>query len=212
MTLPTKKSEIPQEIYQLKVTLLGTTPPIWRRLLVPSGITLDYLHDVLQVAMGWENCHMHDFRIGQRRFGKPDPDDGLMGMPATSNERTAQLSSVLGKVGAKAVYTYDFGDGWEHGIVIEKVLLPQSGLMYPICTAGKRLAPPEDCGGIPGYYNLLEALSDPHHKQHEELQEWVDDGFDPDAFSVDDVNRRLAPLQRGWAKASGRAGSPKARP
>src|SRR5271167_3664184 len=103
--MPTKHGAIPQEIYQIKITLLGTSPPIWRRLLVPATLTLEQLHDVLQMAMGWEDCHMHEFRIGQKRFGKPDPDDRLIG-----NEHTARLFSVFGRVGAKAVYTYDFGD------------------------------------------------------------------------------------------------------
>jgi Plasmid pRiA4b ORF-3-like protein len=102
--MATKKIEIPREIYQIKITLLGSTPPIWRRLLVSAGMTLEQLHDVLQAAMGWENCHMHDFRIGKQRFGKPDPADSLMDMPATANERTVRMFSVLGKVGAKAVY------------------------------------------------------------------------------------------------------------
>jgi hypothetical protein len=199
--MATKKIEIPQEIYQIKITLLGTTPPIWRRLLVPAGMTLEQLHDVLQAAMGWEDCHMHDFQIGQKRFGKPDPNDRLMGLPATGNERTVRMFSVLGKVGAKAVYTYDFGDGWEHSIAVEKVLAPEPGLAYPVCTAGKLHGPPEDCGGIPGYYNLLEAIRDPDHEEHEEMLEWIGEGFDPDAFSVDEVNRRLTPFQRRKAKS-----------
>jgi len=199
--MATKKIEIPHEIYQIKVTLLGTTPPIWRRLLVPAGMTLEQLHDVLQAAMGWEDCHMHEFHIGQKRFGKPDPSDRLMGLPATGNERTVRMFSVLGKVGAKALYTYDFGDGWEHSIAVEKVLPPDPGLAYPLCTAGKLHGPPEDCGGIPGYYNLLEALHDPDHEEHEEMLEWIGDGFDPNAFSVDEVNRRLTPLQRRRPKS-----------
>ena len=145
--MPTKKTASPPEIYQIKVTLLGTRPPIWRRLLVPANLTLEQLHDVLQLAMGWEDCHMHEFRIGQKRFGTPDPDEKLMGLPSTASERTARLFNVLRKVGAKAVYTYDFGDGWEHGIAVEKVLLPEAGHAYPICVDGKRHGPPEDCGG-----------------------------------------------------------------
>ena len=153
--MPRKRVENPDEIYQIKVTLLGTSPPIWRRLLVPATLTLEQLHDVLQLAMGWEDCHMHDFRIGQKRFGKPGPDDRLMGPHAIGNERTVRLFSVLGKVGAKAVYTYDFGDSWEHAIVVEKVLPPAAERVYPACVEGKRHAPPEDCGGVPGFYNLL---------------------------------------------------------
>ena len=194
--MATKKIEIPHEIYQIKVTLLGTRPPIWRRLLVPAGLTLEHLHDVLQAVMGWEDCHMHDFRIGPKRFGKPDPNDRLMGLPATGNERTVRLFTVLGKVGAKAVYTYDFGESWEHAIVIEKGLPPEPELPYPVWVGGKLHGPPEDCESIPGYYNLLEALRDPAHDQHEEMLEWVGSDFDPQAFSVADVNQRLAPLQR----------------
>ena len=194
--MPTKKIEIPQEIYQIKVTLLGTRPPIWRRLLVPAGLTLEQLHDVLQAAMGWEDCHLHDFRIGLKRFGKPDPNDRLLGLPATGNERTVRLFTVLGKVGAKAVYTYDLGDSWEHAIVVEKVLPLEPGVPYPICVGGKLQGPPEDCGGIPGYYNLLEAIRDPAHDEHEEMLDWIGGDFDPEAFSVDDVNQRLTLLQR----------------
>ena len=108
--MATKRSAIPQEIYQIKVTLLGTSPLIWRRVLVPAEVTLAQLHDVLQAAMGWEDCHMHEFRMGRRYFGRPDPEDRLMGMPPVENERTVRLSSVLARVGAKAIYTYDLGD------------------------------------------------------------------------------------------------------
>jgi hypothetical protein len=142
---PTKKIESSQEIYQIKVTLLGTRPPVWRRLMVPAGMTLAQLHDVLQAAMGWENCHLHEFRIGRQRFGVPDPNDRLMGGAGCVNERKVRLSDVL-EVGAKAEYTYDFGDSWEHGIAVEKVLPPEPGLERPVCTDGKHHGPPEDCG------------------------------------------------------------------
>jgi hypothetical protein len=205
--MPTKQSAIPQEIYQIKVTLLGTNPPIWRRLLVPANLTLEELHNVLQLAMGWEDCHMHDFRIGQKRFGKPDPDERRMGLSSTSSERTARLFSVLGKIGAKAVYTYDFGDGWEHGITVEKALPPEAGRAYPICVGGKRHGPPEDCGGVPGFYNLLAAIGDPEDEQHEEMSDWLGNDFDPEAFSIDEVNRRLAPLQRHRSKTAAGSGT-----
>lgn len=199
-----KKIWLPQEIYQLKVTLRYTRPPIWRRLLVPAGVTLEVLHDVLQGAMGWYDSHLHEFRIGQKRFGKPDPEDDLMGLPAAGNEGTAHLFMVLGKAKAKALYTYDFGDSWDHVIVVEKVLPPETGVAYPICVGGKLHCPPEDCGGVPGYYNLLEAISDPAHREHEEMLDWLGGSYDPEDFSVDDVNQRLAPLQRWWAKACNR--------
>jgi hypothetical protein len=194
--MPTKKSTVPPEVFQLKVTLLGTMPPIWRRLLVPANLTLAQLHNVLQDAMGWQDCHMHEFCAGHRRFGQPDPEDRLMGMPPVENERTVHLSDVLSRVRAKVIYAYDFGDSWEHSIVLEKRLPADPGSTYPVCTGGERACPPEDCGGIPGFCDLLDALADPAHERHEELLDWLEDDYDPDAFSIDDVNRMLTPLRR----------------
>ena len=201
--MPTKKIEIPQEIYQIKVTLLGTRPPIWRRLLAPADSTLEDLHNVLQAAMGWQDCHMHDFRIGQKTFGKPDPAESFMGMPATASESAARLFRVLGKAGATAVYTYDFGDGWEHGITVEKVLAREPGRAYPACVDRKRHGPPEDCGGVHGFNSLLESIGDPEHEQYAEMIDWLGENFDPEAFSVDDVNGRLGYMRRRRSKAEG---------
>jgi hypothetical protein len=112
------------------------------------------------------------------------------------NERTVRLSSVLARVGAKAIYTYDLGDTWEHGVVLEKRLSADPNTAYPVCTGGQLACPPEDCGGVGGFYDLLDAISNPNHDQHEELRDWVGDDFDPKAFSVDDVNRKLSPFHR----------------
>jgi hypothetical protein len=188
-----KNNTVPPEIYQLKVTLLGTSPPIWRRLLVPADVTLAQLHDVLQAAMGWQECHMHEFSAGGRHFGRPSPEDRFRGMPPVENERTVRLSRVLGRVGAKTIYTYDFGDSWEHAIVLEKRLCADPTTAYPVCTGGELVCPPEDCGGIGGFYDLLDALRDPAHERHDELCDWVGDDYDPDVFSIDDVNRMLTP-------------------
>ena len=190
------KSESISDIYQIKVPLLGTKPPIWRRLLVPADLTLAQLHNALQIAMVWEDGHMHEFRVGQRRFGHPEPADPFMRMPRTESERTMRLSAVLGRTGAKMIYAYDFGDSWEHGILLEKQLLADPDTTYPVCTDGKLACPPEDCGGIPGYYNLLDALADPQNPEHEEMRDWIGDDFDPQAFSVDSVNQKLAPKRR----------------
>jgi hypothetical protein len=192
--MPAKKTAIAPEIYQLKVTLLGTSPPIWRRLLVPANITLAQLHDVLQTAMGWEDGHMHEFSVGQRRIGRPNPEDRLMGMPAAESERTVRLSGILVRVGSKAIYTYDFGDSWEHSLVLEKRLPVDPTTAYPACTDGQLACPPEDCGGIPGFYDLVEALGDPAHERHEEMLDWIGE-FDPQAFSVESVNRMLTLLR-----------------
>ena len=206
--LPPEKSAVLPEVLQLTITLLGTMPPIWRRLLAPAGFTLAQLHDVLQAAMGWQSCHMHEFSAGRRHFGKPNPEDRPMGMPPVENGRTVRLSSLLGRVGAKVVYTYDTGDSWEHGIVLEKRLPVDPGTAYPVCTGGERACPPEDCGGIGGFYDLLDAPGDPTHEQHDELLDWVGGDHDPGAFSIVEVNRMLTPLRRrqgntsrGWAPA-----------
>ena len=145
----TKKKAFPLTIYSFKVTLLATSPPIWRRLLVRADVTLAQLHGVLQAAMGWEDGHMHEFSVGQRRFGRPDPEDRFMGS-SVENERRVCLSAILARVGSKAIYTYDFGDGWEHGIVLEKRLPVDPMVTCLVCTGGQLACPPEDCGGVPG--------------------------------------------------------------
>ena len=135
-------------------------------------------------------------------IGRDGGRDRLMGMPSVENERTVRLSSVLARVGAKAIYTYDLGDSWEHGVVLEKRFSADPNTAYPVCTGGQLACPPEDCGGVGGFYDLLDAFSDPNHDQHEELRDWVGRDFDPEAFSVEDVNRTLAPLHRRRGKAS----------
>ena len=204
--MPTKNHAIAAEIYQLKVTLLGTNPPIWRQLLVPADLTLAQLHDVLQIAMGWQECHLHEFSAGGRHFGRPDPEDRFMGMPPVEDERRVRVSSVLRRIGAKAIYTYDLGDSWEHSIVLQKRLPAAPTLAYPMCTEGQLACPPEDCGGIGGFYDLLEALRDPTHEQHEELRKWDGGDYDAEAFSIEAVNRMLARLvPRRTTRSSTRA-------
>jgi len=110
---------------------------------------------------------------------------------------------MLGRVGSKAIYTYDFGDSWEHGIVLEKRLPVDPNMTYPVCADGQLACPPEDCGGIPGFYDLVEALNDPNHERHEEMRDWIGDDFDPQDFSVDKVNRVLTPLHRRPRRTSG---------
>ncbi len=193
--MATKRIDATEDIYQVKVTLLGTRPPIWRRLLVPADLTLAQLHDLLQIAMGWEDGHMHEFRVGQRRFGRPFPDERLMGMTPTESEGSVRLSAALGRTGAKMIYTYDFGDSWEHSIVLEKRLPADPNTTYPVCTDGQLACPPEDCGGVWGFYELQEALADPRHPRHEEFVDWIG-AFDSLAFSLDKVNRLLSPTPR----------------
>jgi len=198
---------MPHDIYQIKVTLLGTKPPIWRSLLVPAAMTLARLHDALQMTMGWEDSHLHQYEIAGQRYGVPDPEMDF-GDP-TINEKTVHLSDVLGSAGAEAIYTYDFGDGWEHSILVEKLMKSEPGTAYPVCTGGKCHCPPEDCGGVYGYYDFLEAIGDPDHEQHEEMLEWIGGHFDPTAFSVEEINAKLANLQRRSPELKSKAHSGK---
>jgi Plasmid pRiA4b ORF-3-like protein len=177
-------------ILQVKVSLLGTSkPPVWRRLLVPADTRLDRLHRVIQAAMGWEDYHMHVFSDGSREYGRPDPE------LEHRDERKATLSSLLERAGDRIRYTYDFGDGWEHEIVLENGLVAEPGVRYPVCVAGKGACPPEDCGGVWGYEDLREALADPAHEQHQEMLEWLGlqtaREFDSARFDADEVNRAL---------------------
>jgi len=177
----------PASIHQLKVTLRGIKPPIWRRLQVASESSLYTMHHILQVVMGWEGYHLYQFSVGQTNYGDPDPASGL----DLRSARTAKLNRVAPAPGAKFVYVYDFGDDWEHQIVVEKVLPPESEARYPRCVAGKRAGPPEDCGGVWGYAELLEILQNPTHPEYEERMEWLGQNFDPDAFDLAEINRAL---------------------
>lgn len=177
-------------VHQLKVSLNGARPPIWRRVLVPSGITLAELHAVIQVAMGWYDDHLHEFEIGGVRYGQSDL--GEWG-PAPRNEATVKLERIA-PTGSRFTYTYDFGDSWEHTIDVEKVVDRERDKTYPSCVTGRRACPPEDCGGIWGYAELIEVVGDPTHDEHEEMLDWLGGGFDPDQFDARTVNERLARL------------------
>jgi hypothetical protein len=179
-------------VYQIKVTLKGSKPPIWRRIQVTSDTGLYEFHYVLQVVMGWENYHLHQFIIGGKYFGEPDPDFGF----EIQDEATVKLEQVVPGEKTKFTYEYDFGDSWEHDVLIEKILSPEEGEDYPVCLGGRRACPPEDCGGIWGYAYLLEAIRDPDHPEHEDLLEWVGDSFDPEAFELDAINRELKKLDK----------------
>lgn len=176
------------DVYQLRIALLAIEPPIWRRLQVPASMTLPRLHRVFQVVMGWTDSHLHEFTIGGQRFGQPSRESpGYYVIP----ERSVRLDHVIFPSNTRFKYLYDFGDGWQHEVRVEKMLAAEPGVHYPRCLTGARACPPEDCGGFGGYAELLEALSDPLHERHEELAEWVGGHFDPEGFDLDTVNRRL---------------------
>jgi hypothetical protein len=179
-------------VHQLKITLKWIRPPIWRRVLVGSDISLGELHTVIQHAMGWSDYHLHDFRVGKVEYGPPEVEPDPFFGRGPKDEDQAILSRVARSPKSKILYTYDFGDTWEHEILVEKVIPADESVRYPVCIAGKRHCPPEDCGGPHGYGNLLEARQDPDHPDYEMYSEWIDGSFNPEEFDLKAVNRRLA--------------------
>ena len=188
------KSTTDAPIYQIKVTLEDSKPPIWRRLLVGSDTTLGDLHHVIQAAFGWWDYHLHQFIVDETYFGVPDPDyEDYVEM---NDEQGVTLRQVAPREGSKFRYEYDFGDSWLHQVLLEKILPPEPGQVYPVCIKGRRARPPEDVGGMWGYYHFLEAIGDPDHEEHDEYLEWVGGEFDPEAFDLEEVNQALAALRR----------------
>ena len=166
-------------LFQFKITLHESNPPIWRRIQVPD-CTLADLHELIQAAMGWENCHLHQFIVSDVRYGIPDPELGL------ENENKVRLSQIVPESGTpfRFRYKYDFGDGWLHDILFEDCPPHDVGQKYPLCLEGSRACPPEDVGGLWGYAEFLEAIADPKHEQHDELLEWIGGKFDPGKFDA----------------------------
>jgi hypothetical protein len=190
-----KKKAARNSVVTIKITLRGSKPPIWRRVVISGSSTLGDLHGVIQRAMGWTGGHLHHFEVNGRHYS--DPSEMVEG---AANEERLTLNGLV-KSGAKRFgYTYDFGDNWEHIITIEKVGYADVPPTSPVCIAGKRACPPEDCGGIWGYYDLLEALADPGHPEHEQqkewCEEWYDGALDPETFEIGFVNERLSFIVR----------------
>lgn len=189
-----KKREEASPIYQVKVTLLGSRPPIWRRLQVSAKTDLETLHEILQIAFGWTNSHLHQFEIDDQRYSLPEFELDEFG-DEINNERRTRLDQLGLKARKKFLYEYDFGDSWEHQVVIEKVMEREPGVRYPRCLGGKRSGPPEDCGGGWGYERLQEVIKDPEDEEHESMMEWLGGGFDPEAFDVEEINEELKQIR-----------------
>ncbi len=167
-------------VHRLKVSLRAVRPPVWRRIEVRSATNLHQLSAELEAAMGWSGGHLHSFEIGGEIYQLPDGED--FGWRPMKDERKATVAKVLPTVGMKMRWDYDFGDGWQHDITVEAIQPAASGVAYPRCTGGRRACPPEDCGGPGGYRNLLDALGDPTHPEHETMAEWAPPDFDPAHF------------------------------
>jgi hypothetical protein len=176
-----------QSIYQIRVTLLGLRPPVWRLLQVASGTRLADFSTVLQLAMGWTNIHLHQFERHGLRYGTPDPqspDD-------TCRESDFTLDDLLQEVGDTLLYRYDFGDDWVHKVRLEKVLAFDERLPLPLCLRGRRACPMENVGGTSGYKDFLVTYTDPVHPGHAELLAWIEGQFDPEHFDVGQANDAL---------------------
>lgn len=178
-------------IYQLKITLAEVEPLVWRRIRVRGDLRLDRLHAVFQRAMGWQNAHLHEWTVGGRRYGVPEPDEPHYEVEEESNLTLRQAAPIEG---VRLEYVYDLGDSWNHEVVVERIGPPDPRSPSAECMAGERACPPEDCGGAGGYEHLLDAIRDPRHPEHEDRLAWAGGRFDPEAFDLAAVNRRLRRL------------------
>jgi hypothetical protein len=179
-------------VHKVKITLRGSRPPIWRRLEVPSSITLQHLHRIIQEGFGWEGCHLWVFQTPTGEYGVADRELGHR------SAASAKLQDVAPCAGDRIRYTYDFGDDWEHDLLVENVFPAEPGVAYPRCLTGRRAGPPEDCGGIWGYQELLEILTDPGHPEHSNRLEWLGlssvQEFDPTTVNLANINQNLLKL------------------
>jgi hypothetical protein len=188
-----QKEPEPVHVYQFKITLDGIKPPIWRRIQVRGDVSLFKLHKIIQAAMGWEDYHLHQFIVGEDYYAIPSPDEPWP--METKNEKRAKLFQIAPAEKARFIYEYDFGDSWYHDILVEKILHPEGEQKHPVCLSGRRSRPPEDCGGISGYCEFLEAVSDPKHPDHEDMLAWAGVDFDPERFDKEKINSLLSRIK-----------------
>jgi hypothetical protein len=193
--MPRKKANALDQVYQLKITLWGSKPQIWRRVLLSEHTTLHQLHWIIQGAMGWTNSHLHQFIIEDEYYSQPEWELGDSGVEF-HNEKKVTLQQLALKSKESFGYEYDFGDTWAHIIRVEKQMPAQAEVRYPVCVDGKRACPPEDCGGVWGYEDFLKAIRDPNHPEHGDMLEWVGDSFDPEHFSLAEANQNLRRMLR----------------
>ena len=181
----------PDDVFQIRISLLEIEPSIWRRLLVPQDVLLPRLHSIIQACMGWTDSHLHQFKVGEVCFGEPTREYE----PGPIDHRRVTLNQILLGRGSRCIYEYDFGDGWEHLIEVEdEVPAGEVTATLPRCLAGERACPPEDCGGPHGYAEFVAAIRDPLHEEHESYLQWVGGAFNPEAFDVNRANRLLSRL------------------
>ncbi len=182
-----------ENVYQIRIDLQYAKPPIWRRVLVPTDIMLDEMHAIIQAVFSWDNSHLHCFIDGY--FDDYSVFIGPPSVDVEMDEAECPLVDVLAGEGDRLIYEYDFGDSWRHVLKVEKVL-PREEVeaeydQLPVCIKGRLAAPPDDIGGIGGYYYSLEILQDPNHEQYEDYKGWYEESFDPEVFDIDEANERL---------------------
>lgn len=177
------------EIYQFKIALKDSSPTIWRRFQVDSNISLYKMHEIIQIVMGWTNSHLHQFIDKDIFYGNSEDDDG--GDTEILDEKKFKINQVMDKPKAKIIYEYDFGDSWYHELTLEKILTKDENSNYPVCLTGAMACPPEDCGGLGGYYNLLDIIKNPEHSEHEDMKEWLGEEFNPEEFDLESINKIL---------------------
>lgn len=197
MIAQSKESKTKANSYHLKIVLEGIRPPIWRRLQVPGDANLGWLDAAIQVAMGWTNSHLHAFQIGDSQYS--DPSFQLQEFeedPPVFDEKKTLLQQIAPSEGNVFMYQYDFGDSWFHRIEVEKIL-PHDPKRAKIarCLDGGRACPPEDCGSVPGYMDLLKIINDPGHVEYKNMMEWLGGTYDPEAFSTQWINSCLLKLK-----------------
>jgi len=181
-------------IYQFKIKLKHIKPPIWRGFKVKSDITLYKLYIILLKVMGWTGGHLHQFVINNRYYGTPDPEYDTF--HKTIDEKKVKLKDIIQHEKQKFIFEYDFGDGWEHEVVVKKILPYEKDVQYPVCLKGKRACPPEDCGGPWGYMEFLEAIQTPKHPEHKSWLEWVGGSFDSEEFNLEETNELLKDIEK----------------
>lgn len=181
-----------RDLFQIKISLSDVDPPVWRRLLLSSSTDLAELHRIIQIAMGWSDSRLHQFTADHQQFGVPDTEFGNSINP----ERGKRIGSLLKHENQWMTYEYDFGDGWEHVVTLEKILPYQPGDAGPSCIDGRGGSPPEDVGGAWGYREFLEAYRDNGHPDHQDKVEWIGQDFDPDHFDIADVNGKLKEMRK----------------
>jgi len=185
----------PRSLLLLRIELEHSSPAIWRSVLVPDNITLVKLHRVFQEVMGWHDCHLHEFIIDHRHYGMVDPDDPFADLgPELISEKRKKLEKVLGQ-NKRFEYIYDYGDNWRHTITLENRLPLTSAQPSITCIGGEMACPPEDVGGLGGYFEFLEVMADPQHEEHENMMRWWGETFDPGTFDILLANERLKQIK-----------------